>query len=76
MNTHYAVVAFIGDIGGMHPDPELAGVAPHLDLIAAGPEDFCWEAAANYTNRCPLQEGQSVEVLARNPAIVITPKEH
>jgi hypothetical protein len=73
-NTHYAVVHFIGDLGN-HPDPELNGRGPHLEFIAAGPEDFCWEAAVNYTARRPLQQGQSVEVLARNPALVIIPKE-
>lgn len=75
MNTHYAVIYFPGDLGN-HPDPELNGRGPHLDLIAAGPEDYCWEAAVKYTASHPLKQGQSIEVLARNPRLVVTPKEH
>jgi hypothetical protein len=65
MNTHYALVVFSGDYDNDHPDPDLRGRAPDADLIAAGPEQFCWEAAARWTTKRPLQRGQHVEIVAR-----------
>lgn len=72
-NTHYAVIVFSGDPAGEHPDPELHGRAPHLDLIACGPEDFCWNALAQWTSRHPLRMWEDAEVLARHPSVVREP---
>lgn len=66
MNTHYAVITFSGDPDGEHEDEELCGRGPHLDFIACGPEDFCWAAISEWTERHSLQKWQEVEVLARD----------
>lgn len=66
MNTHYAVVAFSGDPGREHADPELNGQPPSLDLIACGSEEFCWAAVETWTETHPLREWEDVEVLARD----------
>lgn len=65
MNTHYAVIAFSGDPSGEHPDPELSGEPPSLNLIACGDEAFCWKAAAAWTLKHPLRQWENVEILAR-----------
>ncbi len=70
MNTHYAVVVFGGDPASEHPDDTLRGRAPHLDLIACGSEDFCWQAVEDWTAKHPLGDWQAVEVLARDLAVV------
>lgn len=70
MNTHYAVVSFSGDPMCEHGDPELCGRAPHLEFVACGPEDFCWEALARWTESHPLLEWQEAEVLTRDAALV------
>lgn len=70
MNTHYAVLAFSGDHAGEHPSESLRGKAPSLELIACGPEDFCWEKVAEYTAAHPLEDWQTVEVLARAESVV------
>lgn len=70
MNTHYAVVVFTGDPGAEHPDPELNGRAPHLELIACGPEEFCWKAAREWVGTHPLKMWQSIEVLRRDVEIL------
>ena len=69
-NTHYAVVVFSGDPAAEHPDEELRGHAPSLSLIACGPEDFCWRAAADWTAEHPLRIWEDVEVLPRDPVRV------
>jgi hypothetical protein len=68
--THYAVLAFSGDPDGEHPNPELNGTGPSLTLIAAGPEDFCWEQLANWTAKHPLCMWEDAEVLERHPSVV------
>lgn len=70
MNTHYAVIVFGGDPVGEHPDPELRGAAPSLTLVACGPEDFCWQALAEWTAGHPLRMWEDAEVLARHPTVV------
>lgn len=70
MNTHYAVIAFSGDPASEHPDPELCGTAPSLTFIAAGPEEFCWDALAKWTDAHPLRMWEEAEVLARHPSVV------
>ena len=72
-NTHYAVLYFMGDYDNDHPDKELRGQAPSLTLIAAGPEDFCWDSLVRWTSTHPLRRDEHAEVLARNPAMVISP---
>lgn len=67
-NTHYAVIVFSGDPAGEHDDDELRGRGPSMDMIACGPEDFCWKAVAAYTAAHPLRRWESVEVLTRDPA--------
>lgn len=69
MITHYAVIVFGGDPASEHEDEDLRGRGPSLDLIAAGPEDFCWEALARWTAKHPLREWEDVEVLARDPVL-------
>lgn len=73
-NTHYAVVVFGGDPGAEHPDEELRGRGPHLELIACGSESFCWEHVSVWVGNHPLQDWQTVEVLMRDPAVVRVPK--
>lgn len=70
MNTHYAVVTFSGDFEGDHPDEDLRGHAPSLALIAAGPEEFCWEALRKWTDAHPLRRDEQAEVVARHPSAV------
>jgi len=70
VNTHYAVVAFSGDPAGEHPDPDLCGTSPSLTLIAAGPEQFCWDAVARWTATHPLRMWETAEVLARDPSAI------
>ncbi len=72
-NTHYAVLAFSGDPDGEHPDPELCGTCPSLRLIAAGPEDFCWESLARWTDQHPLRMWEDAEVVERHPSVVRMP---
>lgn len=73
MNTHYAVVTFSGDPAGEHPDPELNGKGPSLDMIACGSESFCWDAITKWTVKHPLRMWEAVEVLARHPSVVRPP---
>lgn len=75
MNTHYAVITFSGDPACEHDDPELNGSAPWMTLIAAGPEKFCWDALAAYTERHPLREWEEAEVVQRDPHVVRIQKE-
>ena len=70
VNTHYGVITFSGDPAEEHPDPELNGMPPSLELIACGPEEFCWQAIADYTSKRPLQEWQEAEVLVRDISLV------
>jgi hypothetical protein len=65
VNTHYAVIYFSGDPDAEHPDEELRGESPHIELIWAGSEDFCWRALADWTTRRPLRLWERAEVLAR-----------
>lgn len=69
-NTHYGVVMFSGDPAGEHPDLDLRGRGPQLELIACGPEDFCWTALTEWTKRHPLRQWEHVEVVARSPEMV------
>jgi hypothetical protein len=73
MTTHYAVIGFSGDPASEHPDDELRGRGPSLDLIACGPENFCWDALAKWTAEHPLRMWEEAEVLARDPALVRNP---
>ena len=70
-NTHYAVLAFSGDPACEHPDPELNGSPPKLDLIAAGDEEFCWDALARWTADHPLRMWEDAEVLTRHPSKLV-----
>lgn len=70
MNTHYAVLHFSGDPAEEHPDEELRGQGPGLMLIAAGPEDFCWQALADWTKVHPLRMWETAEVVKRDPQMV------
>lgn len=65
MITHFGVIYFTGDLTGTHPDPELNGSSPRMEIIAAGDEDFCWEALSQWTAKHPLRMGENAEVLAR-----------
>lgn len=65
MNTHIAAIYFSGDPACEHDDDELRGRSPHLTLIASGSEEFCWQHVAAWTEKHPLREWESVEVLAR-----------
>lgn len=69
-NTHYAVLSFSGDPDEEHPDEELRGREPHLTLIAAGGEDFCWDALARWTAAHSLRMWEDAEVLERHPTVV------
>lgn len=69
-NTHFAVIYFSGDPGAEHPDPELNGKSPGLTLLAAGSEQSCWDAAREWTQVHPLRLWETVEILARDPAMV------
>lgn len=70
MNTHYAAIHFSGDLDGDHADPELRDASPSLTLIAAGPEEFCWQALSAWTTTHPLREGETAEVLTRHLSVV------
>jgi len=63
--THFAVIYFRGDPGDEHPDEELRGWAPKLELIAAGPVEHCWAALDRWTTTHPLRDGETAEVLER-----------
>lgn len=63
--THYGVIHSYGDFDGEHPNPELRGSAPHLELIAGGDEEFCWQALVEWTTENPLQQWEQAEVLSR-----------
>lgn len=73
MNTHYAVIHFSGDPADEHPDDELRGQGPRLELIAAGDEEFCWGALARWTQTHPLRLWETAEVVSRCPSVVRTP---
>jgi hypothetical protein len=70
MNTHYAVITFSGDPAREHPDEELRGHEPSLQLIACGSEEFCWESVVTWTAAHPLRQWEDVEVLGRGPEIL------
>lgn len=74
MNSHYGVIMFSGDPDEEHPDEELRGHGPFVELIVCGPEDFCWDALARYTAEHPLRMWEECEVLARDPALVRPPR--
>lgn len=73
-NTHYGVIAFSGDPDGEHPDPDLRGRGPHLEMIACGSEEFCWAQLATWTANHPLAMWQEAEVLERHPSVVRQPR--
>lgn len=73
MNTHYAVIAFSGDPDEEHPDEDLRGQEPSLRLIAAGGEDFCWDALGTWTANHPLRMWEDAEVVERHPSVVRPP---
>ena len=73
MNTHYGVLTFSGDSADEHPDEELRGSGPRLEMIAQGPEEFCWDALAKWTAKHPLRLWEEAEVLARHPSVVRAP---
>lgn len=70
MNTHYGVLVFGGDPAGEHPDEELRGQAPRMELLCSGPEEFCWKAVSRWTAKKPLRMWETAEVLARDPSVV------
>lgn len=72
-NTHYGVIEFSGDPAEEHPDEELRGRGPSLQLIAAGPEDFCWDALTKWTEAHPLRMWETAEVVERHPSVVRVP---
>ena len=59
-----------GPVGGAHPDEELCWQEPSLTLIASGPEDFCWESLAKWTEKHPLRMWEDAEVVERHPSVV------
>lgn len=69
-NTHYGVVVFGGDFDNDHPDPTLRGQGPHLELIACGPKQHCWDALYDWEKAHPLRRNEHIEVLERAPAAV------
>ena len=71
MNTHFGLIAFSGDPASEHPDEELRGHAPSLELIAAGPEFFCWQQLEAWTTARPLRQWEWVEVVQRDPEVVL-----
>lgn len=75
-NTHYGVIEFSGDPASEHPDEELRGQPPSLRLIAAGPEDFCWQSLANWTAKHPLRMWETAEVVTRHPSAVREVPDH
>lgn len=70
MNTHYGVIVFGGDFDRDHPDPELQGEAPRMEMIACGPAEHCWDALRDWTAKHPLRRDEHAEVLARDPDAV------
>lgn len=70
MNTHYALIMFSGDPDEEHPDPDLRGTGPSATLIAAGPEDFCWETLTTWTAKHPLRQWEDAEVVARHQSVI------
>jgi hypothetical protein len=70
VNTHYAVIAFSGDPADEHPDDDLRGSYPSLQLVACGPEEFCWVSLAKWTATHPLRLWETAEVLARMDGVV------
>lgn len=74
MNTHYALIMFSGDPACEHPDPDLCGSGPTATFIAAGPEDFCWEALAGWTAKHPLRQWEEAEVVARHNSVIRAPE--
>lgn len=70
MNTHYGVITFNGDPMSEHPDEDLRGHSPHIEFIACGPEQFCWEQLARWTAKHPLRMWEEAEVLARDPVLI------
>lgn len=64
-NTHYGVIVFGGDFDNDHPDPLLRGHGPHMEMIACGPEQHCWDAIKEWTATHPLRRDEHAEVLAR-----------
>lgn len=69
-NTHYAVIYFGGDPASEHPDADLCGRSPSLDLIACGPEEFCWSSLMAWTAKHPLRVWETAEVVARHDSVV------
>lgn len=70
MNSHMGVLHFGGDFDNDHPDPELRGRGPMLELVAVGPEEHCWQALARWTARHPLRRDEQAEVLRRDETLV------
>lgn len=70
MNTHYALIHFSGDPDEEHPDEELRGKEPHLQFIACGPEEFCWDSLFRWTEKHPLRQWETAEVVARHLSVV------
>jgi hypothetical protein len=64
-NTHYAVLVYAGDFDDDHD-----GKGPEMTLIAAGPEQFCWDAITRWTAAHALRPFESAEVVARDPQVV------
>lgn len=72
-NTHYAVIVFGGDLDNDHPDETLRGYGPQMTLIAAGPEQYCWDALERWTAEHELQRDETAEVVKRDPSVVRLP---
>jgi len=70
MNTHYAVLVFSGDPANEHPDEELRGSHPTMQILACGPEQFVIDAVSEWTLKHPLRTWERVEILARDPILV------
>jgi hypothetical protein len=69
-NTHYGVVVFGGDFDNDHPDPLLRGESPHMELIACGGEEHCWDALRDWLTTHPLRRDEHAEVLTRDLSAV------
>ena len=69
-NTHYGVIVFGGDFDNDHPDKSLRGGGPHLEMIACGPEEHCWDAIRDWTKVNPLRRDEHAEVLTRDATAV------
>lgn len=71
MQTHFAVIYFDGDLSDDgHPAPDLRGRGPSLTLVAVGTELMCWQALDAWTKAHPLREGETAEILQRDPDLV------